>query len=55
MGYSIPGLDLFEQLLNPMKGPIFKIRYSQNSQIYNPTEDFMNQTEENPKNRPHAN
>ena len=55
MGYSIPGLILLEQLLDPMKGPIFKIRYSQNLQIYSPTKDFMNQTEENPKIRPHAN
>ena len=54
MGYSIPSLVRFGQLLDPMKGPIFKIRHSRNSQVYNPTEDFEPDRRET-KNRPHAN
>ena len=32
-GYSMPILIQFEQFFDPMKRPIFKIRYSRNSQI----------------------
>ena len=54
MGYSVPSLVRFGQLLDPMKGPIFKILHSRNSQVYNPTEDFEPDRRET-KNRPHAN